>query len=152
MVLRTSGTSVVERKFAVEAPRQRVWNLLAKAIYQCVPLEKMNILNETNFHAELRLNLAFVILRFHLEGKFVDILSPSFLGCILLVNKGIIRLGLKVMFTLREISEDRSEVACVAIAEGKRTGGILGWILGIGQKIFAGRVFDSLEARLKQLC
>lgn len=143
---------MVERHFAIDGPQQRVWDVLAKAIYQSVPLEKMNIVNEKTFYAELRWNLAFIRLTLNLEAKFVDISPPSFIGCILLVNKGMMRSSLKVMFTLRAVSESRTEVACVATAEGKGTGGILGWILRTGQKTFAGKVFDSLEARLKQLC
>ena len=60
-MIRTSKKSIAERQFVIDAPQKRVWDLLARAVYQSLPLEKIDIVNERTFFAELRWNLAFSI-------------------------------------------------------------------------------------------
>ena len=143
-------TPIAKKQFAIEASQQRVWNLLGRVIYQCLPLEKMDIVDETTFYADLRWRLAFINIPLRLRGKFVDISPPSFLGCLLSVKKGIIQRELEVTFRLNPISQDKTEVTCMA--EGEETRPPLKWIVKREQQRFAENVFDSIRARLEQLC
>lgn len=151
MVKSTSKAVIVQRQFAIDAPQQRVWSLLARVIYQCLPLEKMDVVNERLFYAELRWNLALIGLRFHLKVEFVDISPPYFLACILSVKRGLIQLGPRVTFALRQVNHHRTEVTCTATEENK-TGKLMRWAMRRQQQSFAGKMFDSMRARLEQLC
>jgi acyl-coenzyme A thioesterase PaaI-like protein len=71
-------------------------------------------------------------------------------GCIILLKRGIIQLGMKVSFRLRPVNEGKTEVVCRAMEEGTRT--IIGQIMRGQQQSFAENTFDSIEARLAQLC
>lgn len=150
-MIRTSKKSIAERQFVIDAPQKRVWDLLARAVYQSLPLEKIDIVNERTFFAELRWNLAFVGLRFHLKGEFVDISPPSFLGCMISVKKGIIQLDLRITFALRAVNRHKTEVVCIVAEDGKLKM-LSRWVMRIPQRSFAGNVFNSIKARLERIC
>jgi hypothetical protein len=152
MLLNTLETLIAERRFTVEAPEQRVLDLLPKSIYRCLNLEKMNIADEAHFSAEMLMNMGLICFRCHLRGGFVDISSQNILSCVLLAEKGIVKISMKIVFKLKKASDGRTEVVCVATKHGKQSGGIFRWILGRVQKRFTERVFDSIGAQLRELC
>lgn len=142
---------VVQRQFVIEAPQQRVWNLLGRTIYRCLPLEKINIVNETTAYAVLRWRFGFVSLPLDLKLELVDISPPSSLGSKIWVKKLAIQLvALKVTFTLRPVNKGKTEVVCTAMEEGRGT--LLGRLMEGQQQSFTEGMFDSLKARLEQFC
>lgn len=143
-------TLSAQSQFTVDAPQQRVWNLLGRVIYQCLPLEKMDVVNEKVLYAELRWKLAFVALRFHIRVEFVDISPPNLFVCLISVRKGIIQLSLRVIFALRPVNQQKTEVTCTAAEEGK-AGMLQRWATRRQQQNFAENIFDSMKARLEQL-
>ncbi len=151
MIITPGNTLIVQRQFVIDAPQQRVWDLLARVIYQCLPLEKMDIVNERTFNAEVRWNLAFIGLTFHLKGEFIDISPPNFLSCALSMKRGLIQLGLKVAFTLRPVNHHKTEVVC-RVEEGKGIRKLVRWVMRKPEQRFAGNVFNSMRVRLEQLC
>lgn len=152
MVTNAPETIIARKQFAINADQQRVSYLLAKAIYQCLPLERMNIVDDKTFRADLKWHVAFVPIRLYLEGKFQDVALPDFLSCRLSVKRGILHLGVKVAFTLKPIKESLTEVTCDAVADREDAGGLLGRILSGAQKGFAEGTFESLRVKLGQLC
>ena len=149
-MLNSLETALAQKNFDIDAPQQRVWKVLGSAVFQCLPLEEMNILNQTTFHAVLRWRLGFISIPLNLRVKLVDIVAPHSLGSVIQAKKGIIQLGLKVTFTLRPVNEGKTEVICSATEEG--TGNIMGRIMRRWQRNFAGQVFDSIRARLEKIC
>ncbi len=142
---------IVQRQFVIEASQQRVWDLLGRTVYGCLPLEKMNIVNETTAYAVLRWRLGFISLPLDLKLELVDISPPGLLGSKIWVKKQVIQLvALKVTFTLRPVNKGRTEVVCTAMEEGGGT--ILRWLLGGQQRSFTEGMFDSIRARLERFC
>lgn len=143
-------TAVVQKHFVIDAHQQRVWELLGSAVFQCLPLEEMNILNQTTFYAVLRWRLGFISIPLNLKVKLVDILAPHSLGSVIWVTRGIIQLGLRATFTLRPVNEAKTEVICSATEEGKES--IMGRIMRRWERSFAEEVFNSIRVRLEKVC
>lgn len=150
MVIGPPRRTIAQRQFVVGASQRRVWSLLAAVIFQQLPLEKVDIVGLDSFNAVLKWRIGFISFPFHVEGKLVDVSRPSSYGCVILVKRGPMRLGVKVAITLRTVDESKAEVFCTAIEEGKRT--IMGWVLRGQQRNFALNMFDSIGVRLQQLC
>ncbi|MFZ1991988.1 MAG: hypothetical protein WAW96_19710, partial [Alphaproteobacteria bacterium] len=89
-------------------------------------------------------------LRFYLKGEFIEIMQPSFFGCILFVKKGIVQLGLKVTFELRSANHKTTRIICRAMEE-KGTTTLVRFVVGIPEQYFARSVFDSIKRRLEQI-
>ena len=148
---RLMNAPIVHRQFVIEASQQRVWDLLGRTVYRCLPLEKMNAVSETTAYAVLRLRLAFISLPLNVKVELVDISPPSSLGSKIWVKKRVIKLvALKVTFTLRPVDEGKTEVVCTAMEDGRRT--MLGWLVRGQQRSFTEGMFDSIRARLEQFC
>lgn len=142
------GTSVAEKQFLIGASQQRTWELLGKMVYQCLPLEQMNLISLDTFQAVMRWRLGPVNIPLGIQGRLVDVVTPTSLGCLVLVSMGIIHLGVKVTFTLRPASGDRTEVVCRAMEEGAKTF----WFLKGQERAFAENMFESIKTRLERLC
>lgn len=141
---------VAQKQFVVEASPPRVWDLLGTVVYQSLPLEKVDIVSTDSFRAVLKWPMGFVTVPFDVKGKLVGMSRPASFGSVICVKWGLVRLGVKVNFTLKPVAESKTEVLCTAMEEGKRT--VMGWILSGQQRSFAGSMFDSIRARLQQLC
>lgn len=144
------GNLVTQNHFSIAAQQQRVWKLLGSAIFQSLPLEEMNNINQTTFYAIFRLRLGFISIPLNLKGKFVDIIDPSSLSSLIWVKRGIIQLGIKVTFTLKEAIGGKTEVICSATEEGKDS--IIRHMLRRWERSFAEKVFNSVRVQLEKLC
>ena len=150
MVIGSQRRTIAQKQFVVEASHRRVWDLLATVVYQLLPLEKVDIVNADSFHAVMKMGIGFIKFPLDVQGKIVDTARPSSYGCAMLVKRGPIKVGVKVVITLRAVDESKTEVFCIAMEEGKRT--IMGWVLREPQRKFALNMFDSIAARLQRLC
>ncbi|MFC1971561.1 hypothetical protein ACFLV0_06540, partial [Chloroflexota bacterium] len=146
----TSSNILTQTSFVINAPLEKVWRLLGSAVFQCLPLERMDIVDQTHFNAVLRWKLAFVKIPLNLKTIMDDIVAPTTFGCVIQIEKGIMKLGTRVTFNLKAIGEDKTEIDCVATKEGERT--LLGRITGGQQRSFSENVFSSIRTRLEQLC
>jgi hypothetical protein len=136
----------------INASTQRVWNVLTKALYLCLPMEKMKIIDENSFSAELPWKLFLIPLRLYLYGKFVDILPFENLSCSLIVKRGVLKSNLKVIFNLGQTNEGLTRLTCSAIVEDKKSGGLAMRCMRRSQVNFVEQVFHEMKFRLKQLC
>lgn len=150
MAIDFSRRTIAKRQFVVGDSQGRVWDLLATLIFQQLPLEKVDIVGLNSFNAVLRWSIGFISFQFRVEGKLVDVSRPNSYGCVMLVKRKPIRLGVKVAILLKMVDASKTEVFCIATEDGKRT--IMGWVLGRQQRNFALNMFDSIGARLQQLC
>ena len=145
-----STRNIAERQFVVEATQSRVWDLLATVTYQQLPLEQVDILSLDSFRAVLRWGVRSVRFPFYVEGKLTDISRPISYGCVILVKKGPVQLGVRVSMVLKAIEGGQTKVYCTATEEGKRT--VTGLLMRRLQRNFAQKMFDSIGARLQRLC
>ena len=145
-------TVFAERQFVLEAFPERVWDLLGRVMFDSLHgLERVNIVDENNFRAMLKVKLGFIGLTGRLKGEMIDVTPPQFLAVVLGVRflGGLLQLGQKVTFTLTPVNEGKTEVVCRALVEGMGT--LFKWLLLRKARDFAGETFDSIEARLQQL-
>ena len=140
---------IAQRKFIINAPRERVWELLGRIIYRSLPLERMEVVTETSFRAVLNWRLAGLNLPLKVKVSMDDISPPEQLGASIKVKKGIIDQTVLVSFALTTFAQDQTELVCNAATEG---GAITTWLLGGQQRRFAGGMFDTIRVQLERLC
>jgi uncharacterized protein YndB with AHSA1/START domain len=145
-------TSIAEKNLTAEASRERVWDLLGTLIFDSLEgLEKMEIIDENNFRAELKAKAFGIPLTWHLRGEVIDISPPQALSIKLIARSKwtLIPVVQKITFTLNSMGEGKSGMVCVAVAEDLTP--LIRWVF-LGQvKSLAQQIFDSIEERLKQL-
>jgi len=145
-------TLLAEKKIAAEASRERVWDLLGTLIFDSLEgLEKMEIIDENNFRAELKAKAFGLPLTWYLRGEMIDISPPQALSVKLAAKSkwNLITVVQKISFTLNSRGEGRSAMVCQAVAEDLTP--LIRWVF-LGQvKSLAQQIFDSIEDRLKQL-
>ncbi len=145
-------TLIAEKKRAADASQERVWDLLGTLIFDSLAgLQKMEIIDENNFRAELKSKAFGVPLTWHLRGEITDISPPSSLTVKLTAkSKGdLIAVRQKITFSLHSVGEGKSTMVCQAVAED---------LAPLIRRFFLGQVksltkqiFDSLAERLRQL-
>lgn len=143
---------IAERNFVVEASRERVWRLMGKVIFNSLPgMEKVEILDDSNFRALLRMKVSLAELSIKLRGEMVDMSPPDSFAVKLALEGpgGLFRMNQKVTLALTSVEKGRTAVACKATAERM---GILfrGLLLGQARR-FARSTFESIEKRLQDL-
>jgi carbon monoxide dehydrogenase subunit G len=146
------STEIAERQFEVKASQDRVWRLIGKVIFSCLPgMEQVEFLDENNFRARLRVQVPLKELTMRLKGEMVD-MSPSESFAVKLDLEGLmgfLRMSQKVAISMTSIENSRTAVVCKATAENL---GIFFRILLLRQaRNFAKSTFDAIEKRLKDL-
>lgn len=146
------STTLSEKNFELKASRDRVWRLIGKVIFSSLPdMENMEILDENNFRALLRMKVLWVPLSIKLKGKMVDMSPPETFSVKLALEgpAGLFRMNQKVTFTTTAVEKDKTAVTGKATLE---TTGILVQALLLGQaRRFAQSTFEAIEKRLKEL-
>ena len=140
---------LAHRQYVIAASRQRVWDLLASTIIQCMPVEQMQIVNDTTFLGVLRLKLGAIEVPLRLKVRAADISPIESLATVVTVEKGVFQSSLKVTFALTEAGEKSTSVACAASEE---KGSLLMRLLRRQQRSFAGQMFDSIKQELERSC
>jgi len=139
-----------ERKFIIDAPRQRIWDLLLRATMRLLPFERCNIRSQTEFNAILKMKVGPVTLPMQVEMEIVDIVPPESMDTMLKAKGmgGIAWINQKSTFKLKAIGEDKTEVEAKIFAEGMSP--LLKWFFLPMVKSFAADSYKLLEERLKQ--
>jgi len=139
-----------ERKFIVDASRQRIWDLLLRATMRLMPFERCNIHSQTEFSALLRIKVGPIRLPMQVQINIVDIVPPESLNTILDAKGmgGVAWIKQKVTFRLSPVGENKTEVDSKTFTEG-----ISPILKLLFLPIVKGFVVDSyklLEERLRQ--
>ncbi len=150
MVVKCREETIAETSFVVDAPRKRVWDLLASVIFQQLPVEQVDIVSFDRFTAVLKWRLGFMSIPLRVEGKVVGTSRPTSYGCIIDAGKGPMRSRLRVLMALDDFGEDKTKVSCVAAREDGSSP--IFWLVGRLQRDFAMQSFESIAARLRWLC
>jgi hypothetical protein len=142
---------IASKKFVVDASLERVWGLMGRVIINNLRgLEQMQMIDENNFSALLRVKMAFIGIPMRLRGQVVG----GSVGALAVLLKakgmcGMVKLDQKVAFTATQISEGKTEIICESVAQG------LNFLLSIfimGMvKSMAKDTLDRIEKRLKQI-
>ncbi len=144
-------TPFIQKQFVIKSSQERVWELLGRTVYRCVPLEKMNIINETTADAIFRWKLCFLRLPLDIRVQLVDISPPSFLGSKIRVRKGIFQMAaLEAIFALKPIDNSNTEVTCTGIEQ--KGINVIGQLLRGPQRRFTEDIFNSIRSQLELLC
>jgi carbon monoxide dehydrogenase subunit G len=152
MNLPVMNTMVASRDFVVNASMERVWRLIGKAILSSLPgMEEMEILDENNFRAMLKVKVSYLEFKMKLRGEIADMVPPDSLT----VNIGLAGVGghfkmnQKVALTMTSAEGGKTMVACKAMALDI---GPLSRLLFLGPaRRFAQSVFQTIETRLQDL-
>jgi carbon monoxide dehydrogenase subunit G len=146
------NTVIASRDFVVGAPRERVWRLIGKVILSSLlGMEEVEILDENNFRAFLRVKVSFLGLKMKLRGEIVDMVPSHSLGVHLFVEGpgGLFKMSQKVILVMASVEGGKTAVACKAAAES--AGALSRALLMPQARRFARGVFETIEARLRDL-
>ena len=147
-----AGTALAEREFVVNATPDRVWRLIGKVIFSVLPgMESMEILDENNFRALLRVKMMGFEWVLKLKGEMVDISPPESFSVRLLLEGlgGLVKADQKVALAMTPAEKGKTSVACRATMENM---GFSQRVFLTGQaRVFARETFEAIEKRLKEL-
>jgi hypothetical protein len=143
---------IAKKNFEVEASQERVWRLIGKVIFSSLPgMENLEILDENNFRAILRMKVLGIPLSLKLRGEMTDISPPESFSVKLFLEApgGLFQSDQKVSFAMSPAEGGKTGVACEALMEGM---GSLPRILLLGEaRRFAQATFGAIEKRLYEL-
>ncbi|OPY72132.1 MAG: Carbon monoxide dehydrogenase subunit G (CoxG) [Syntrophorhabdus sp. PtaU1.Bin058] len=143
---------IAARSFEVDAPQARIWRLIGKVIFSCLPgMEEVEVADEMNFRAIQRMKVAFIELRMKLKGEITDITPPESLAVSLTIEGpgGLIRMRQKVTIGITAIGGKKTAVSCKAVAND--AGGPFSRLLLARAKLFVQALFKDMEKRLQYL-
>jgi len=147
-----SSTKFAEKTFTIEATQEAVWHLIGGVILQSMPgMERIEVIDENNFTAVLKVKVSFIVVNMYLIGEFVDLTPPKYLGVRLKGKSlgGMLQLNQMVSIALATVDEGKTEVVCKATMEG--VGTLMRMFLLWQARRTAGDIFKGIETRLKQL-
>ncbi len=140
---------LAQSRYVIQAPRQRVWDLLASTIIQCLPVESMQVLNDTTFVGVLNMKIGPITMPVPLTVRAADISPMDSLTTIVTARKGPLEFSLSVSFTLAVAGESSTSVECLASDHG---GSALLKPLRWYQRRFSTRIFESIHEGLERSC
>jgi hypothetical protein len=143
---------IATRKFVIEASSDRVWSLMGRVIFGSLPLESMQLIDENNFTALLRVPILSTSIAMRLRGQIVaDSSHPGSLSVLLIARKarGLIRLDQKVTLATMPAGEGKTEVVCESIAQGMSIAFRV-FLLGKAKRM-ARSTLESIERRFKSI-
>ncbi len=147
-----AGAVLAGREFIVNATPDRVWRLIGKVIFSVLPgMESMEILDENNFRARLRVKMMGFEWVLKLKGEMADISPPESFSVRLLLEGmgGLVKADQKVALAMTPVENGKTSVACRATMGDM---GFLQRVLLTGQaRGFARQTFGAIEKRLKEL-
>jgi carbon monoxide dehydrogenase subunit G len=143
---------LVKKNFEVGASPERVWRLIGKVIFSSLPgMENLEILDENNFRAILRMKVLGIPLSLKLKGEMTDISPPESFSVRLSIEGpgGLFKADQKVTFSMTPVDNGTTSVLCKAMVENM---GSLPRLFLLGQaRHFANSTFEDIEKRLKEL-
>lgn len=136
---------IADRKFVINSSRERIWEVLVRALMTCIKLEGMELEDEKTFRAQLKVRMGFIALPMHVKMEIIDILEPETLVTVLKGRGvgGMVWLNQKASFTLTSIDEGKTELACKWMV--KEMGSLVRMLLLWKVKSFVTAALDSIK-------
>ncbi len=141
---------VADKNFIIDSPRERVWQLLLRVVMRCMPFESMELVDEKNYFALLKIGIGCIALPVRVQIEITDIFEPESLVTILKARGmgGMVWLNQKATFTLTSLSESKTQVTCNLVAQGMAR--LLRIFFLWRVKSFAQGSLENIEALLRQ--
>lgn len=142
---------IAERKFTIDASRERLWAVLGRAIIDSLELEQFYARDDRNFSALTRVKVVFITVTMQVRGEMSDVSPPESLSVLLEVKGigGIVQLNQKVTFTLDAVDTSHTQVVCKSTVQNI---GLLRRIILIPMiKSFTKRIFENTEKLFRRL-
>jgi len=143
----------MKKVFVIQSPRQRIWELLMKAILRCLPLERITPISDNNVSALLRVKVLFISLPLDVNVVTSDVNPDESVNTLVKAKGlgGLIWLNQMFRFALRSLGEKETEVTCQVNYEGMSALLRVSWFAFAPMiKGIATDTFDKLEKRLAQ--
>ena len=154
--LRNRGADAVNQlvtagEFIIRSSPERVWDILGSVILRCLPLEKIDIADESNFSAALRVPLTFFSLSFDMRG-LLDLDPPNSMICLLQGDSWwkVVSIDLKVGFTLGACETNSTLVRWSATREESKRK-LVRRLLARKEKRFTEDIIDDIRKTLERL-
>jgi len=147
-----ANIEIAQKSFSVGASRERVWRLIGKVIFSSLPnMENVEILDENNFRAVLRMKVLGIKLDMKVKGEVVDMVPPESFAVRLGLEgpAGFFPMTQKVGFAISPREKGETFVTCKATAEQMGSFSRL-FLLGQARR-FAQGIFEAIEKRLMDL-
>jgi hypothetical protein len=141
---------LLQKEYSVAVPRQVVWEALGRAIYRDLPLERIDIVNEHLFYADMRWKSGLPLVC-RIKVTLTQISAPERLDCVIGIHKGIIKLDIGVNFELRQIDLQITSVDCTVVIHP----GMAAWLSYLVNRqlrSFAGEIVETIGGQLQRLC
>lgn len=96
-----------------------MWEYIGRAIFRSFPMERLNILDQNNFRAQLTVKVSLLKIKMYLKGEIIDVSRPQSLEVMInLKSRGaIIQLSQKVLFSLIAVNGGNTKVTCDVLME-----------------------------------
>ncbi len=145
------GLLICREEFDITASQERVWRLIGKVVFSALPgMENLEILDENNFRALLRMKLFSVPVTMRIAGEITN-LEPYDCFEVKLALQGpggCFSADQKVRFVMKPKAMETSLVCTATL--GKM--GLLPRVLFLGTaRRFARATFDAIGKRLQEL-
>ena len=141
------GRVLARVDYEIAASRERVWDLLPASIIQCMPVEQMDILDESSFNAVLNVKISLLTVPFRIRVRAADIQPMTSLGTRVTVSKGGFQSSLSVSYSLFDAGEERTRIS--SIAKEDNPGGLMRLLRG-QQRRFARQMFEAIREDLER--
>ncbi len=129
--------------------QERIWRLIGKAIFSCLPgMEHIEILDENHFRALMKERVLGFKVPLKLTGEIVEMEPPDSFSVKLLLETGLFKMDQKVTFTTVSVEEGKTSVDCKATVENLE---LMTRLFLVGRaRSFARSTFEAIEKRLKE--
>lgn len=107
---------IIEEKFTVKAPREKVWDFLLNpdASGPCIPgCEKIEVIDDKTFMAGVKVKIAFVSFTFNMKVQVTEMNPPSHLETIATGEESSMASSVKAksFLDLKSLSENETEIS-----------------------------------------
>ena len=141
---------IAERIFVIDSSREKIWELILKAVLRFMPFERIDIRSEKIISALLRMKIWFISVPMNVEIEIAEMSPPESMVTILRTKGilGMVWLNQKATFRLATIGTGETEVACRTVDEGMSS--LLRMFLLRKVKSFAEEALENLENLLRK--
>ena len=107
---------IIEEKFTVKAPREKVWNFLLNpdASGPCVPgCEKVEVIDDKTYLVTVKVKIAFISLAFNMKVQITEMSPPSHLETLATGEESSMTSNIKAknVLDLKSLSLSETEIS-----------------------------------------
>ena len=147
MAVNHEGPILAREEYTIGAARARVWDLLASIVIQSIPIEQMNVVNDSTITAILNFKVGFIEIPVPVRVDVADISPNESFTTLVTATKLGVKSVIRVVFALSTIDERQTGVTCSVIEE---SGNPLMRVFRWQQRQFARSIFSAVREKLER--